>query len=124
MPIVPECLACGACCFSRLSTYVRVTGADHSRLGERASELVSFDGHRAYMRMLEGHCSALKIEPVSGRFVCSAYLIRPDVCRDLERGSGACQGELETKATRPLLELGRLRRELAEALPTSGSWRA
>jgi uncharacterized protein len=103
---------CGACCFSRLRTYVRVTGDDHARLGDRALELVWFEGNRAYMRMVDNHCGALRIEPASGRFVCDAYQIRPDVCRVLEPGSGACRGELEAKATRPPLELGRLRREL------------
>lgn len=109
---IPECLTCGACCFSRLDTYVRVTGRDHSQLGERAEDLVWFDGIRAYMRMTDGHCGALIIEPESSRFVCSAYATRPAVCRDLARGSGACQGELAEKAQRPLLALGRHRREL------------
>lgn len=113
MPIIPECLACGACCFSLLASYVRVTGHDHDRLGHRAHELVWFDENRAYMRMVDGHCGALRIEPVSGRFFCSTYDTRPDVCRDLARGSGACKGELDAKATRPLLALGKRRRELA-----------
>jgi Fe-S-cluster containining protein len=113
LAIIPECLACGACCFSQLATYVRVTGHDHARLAERAEELVSFDGHRAYMRMTDGHCAALKIEPASGRFFCSAYATRPDTCRDLARGSGACQGELAAKAARPVLALTLLRRTLA-----------
>jgi len=89
---------------------VRVTGDDHARLAERAEELVWFDGNRAYMRMAHGHCGALRIEPVSGRFRCSAYETRPQVCRDLERGSGACRGELDAKAQRPLLALGLERR--------------
>ncbi len=104
---VPECLACGACCFSRLETYVRVTGDDHARLGERADELVRFDGNRAYMRMIDGHCAALRVEISSGELFCSTYLTRPDACRDLARGSGACLGELEAKRDRPLLALGR-----------------
>jgi uncharacterized protein len=112
LSIIPECLACGACCFSLLGTYVRVTGFDHARLGERAQELVWFDGIRAYMRMAGGHCGALRIEPASGQFFCSAYETRPEVCRDLARGSGACRGELDAKAQRPLLALGLRRREL------------
>jgi uncharacterized protein len=92
---------------------VRVTGDDHARLGERAEELVWFDENRAYMRMADGHCGALRIEPGSGHFFCSAYDTRPDVCRDLARGSGACRGELNAKASRPLLALGLRRRELA-----------
>ena len=111
MTIIPECLACGACCFSRLLTYVTVTGHDHGRLAERADELVWFDGNRAYMRMTDGHCGALRLEPESARFFCSVYATRPDVCRELERGSGACRGELESKGERPLLALGRRVRE-------------
>jgi Fe-S-cluster containining protein len=113
LPIIPECLACGACCFSLLATYVRVSGHDHARLGDRAQELVWFDENRAYMRMADGHCSALRIDAISGQFFCSTYQTRPDVCRDLARGSGACRGELDAKSLRPLLELGRRRRELA-----------
>jgi hypothetical protein len=108
MPPIPGCLACGVCCFSRLEDYVRVTGSDHARLGERADELVRFDGNRAYMRMYDGHCAALRIEKSSGRFVCSAYDVRPQICRDLARGSGACLGEIATKRSRPLLALRRL----------------
>jgi Fe-S-cluster containining protein len=108
LPPVPECLACGSCCFSSLDSYVRVWGDDHARLAERAEELVWFDGNRAYMRMLDGHCSALVVE-ASGQLVCSAYATRPQVCRDLVRGSGACRAELDAKAERPLLALGRAR---------------
>jgi len=97
---------------------VRVTGGDHARLAERAEELVWFDGNRAYMRMTHGHCGALQIEPVSGRFFCSAYETRPEVCRELERGSGACRGELEAKAQRPLLALG-LERRLPGGAPSA-----
>jgi Fe-S-cluster containining protein len=104
-PDVPECLTCGACCFSRLATYVRVTGDDHARLGDHADELVWFDGNRAYLRMTNGHCSALRIETGSGLFVCSVYESRPQTCRDLARGSSACRGEIETKRDRPLLAL-------------------
>src|SRR5271169_3543069 len=106
--VVPECLTCGACCFSRLATYVRVTGDDHARLGDLVDELVTFDGHRAYMHMVDGHCAALRVEKSSRRLVCSAYDTRPQTCRDLARGSGACLGEIATKASRPLLALRRL----------------
>jgi uncharacterized protein len=102
---VPECLACGACCFSRLETYVRVTGDDHALLGDRADELVRFDGNRAYMRMVDGHCAALRVEGSFGRLVCSAYATRPQTCRDLARSSGACLGEIAGKHDRPVRAL-------------------
>jgi hypothetical protein len=113
MPPIPDCLGCGVCCFSRLGTYVSVSGDDYGRLAERAAELVWFDGNRAYMRMVDGHCGALVIEAESGRFVCSAYATRPGVCRDLARGSSACLGEIETKGLRPLLALGTRARVVA-----------
>lgn len=109
---VPECLVCGTCCFSRLEHYVRVTGADHVRLGERADELASFDGHSAYMRMHDGHCGALRVSHATGELRCDAYEIRPAVCRELARASDACLGEIDLKAERPLVAL-RLARGIA-----------
>lgn len=100
-------MACGTCCFSLLPNYVRVTGDDHARLGERADELAWFDGIHAFMRMVDGHCAALSVDAASGQFVCTAYDVRPQVCRDLERASAACLAEREMKAERPLLALQR-----------------
>jgi uncharacterized protein len=105
MRVTPECLACGVCCFSRLETYVRVTGDDHARLGDRSDDLVRFDGNRAYMRMIDGHCAALRIEKKSRQLVCSVYETRPEACRNLARGSSACRGEIATKHERPLIAL-------------------
>jgi Fe-S-cluster containining protein len=101
MDDVPECLSCGTCCFSTLERYVRVTGDDYERLGDRAESLTQFIGNRAYLRMEDGHCAALRVE--AGRFVCTAYDARPAVCRDLERGSPECLGEIATKRDRSLV---------------------
>jgi Fe-S-cluster containining protein len=65
--------------------------------------LVRFDGNRAHMRMVDGHCGALCFNLGSREFLCSDYATRPDICRDLIRGSGECRGELEAKRARPLL---------------------
>jgi len=46
-------------------------------------------------------CIALTIDASTGTFACSIYATRPDVCRDLERGSGGCRGELAAKGDRP-----------------------
>lgn len=100
-----DCLTCGTCCFSYLENYVRVTGDDHALLSDHAESLVRFDGNQAFMRMTEGHCAALTIDREKGRFVCSVYALRPETCRDLERGSPACEGELATKSERPLVAL-------------------
>jgi hypothetical protein len=81
---------------------VRVTGDDHLRLGDRVDDLVVFSENRAYMRMAHRRCSALVLVPREGRFVCSVYDVRPQTCRDLARGSGACLGEIAAKEGRPL----------------------
>jgi len=101
----PPCLSCGTCCFSTLDTYVRVSGDDFARLGDRAEALAVFIGNRAYMRMEGGHCAALHVERESRRFVCTIYDDRPATCRELERGSRECLGEIATKGERPRLAL-------------------
>src|SRR5882724_12583399 len=99
--LAPACLDCGTCCFSKLVNYVAVSGTDHARIGERVDELTVFDGNRCYMRMVEGHCVALVVDLVARRFVCSIYGTRPGICRELERGSPACQAEIHEKGLRP-----------------------
>ncbi len=98
------CLRCGVCCFSRLDTYVRVTGADWARLGADAERLVRFIGHRAYLRMEHGRCAALEVRETQERgreYFCTVYESRPQVCRDLARGSPECEAELALKKDRP-----------------------
>jgi uncharacterized protein len=109
--VAPACLECGACCFSRLASYVPVDGADHARIGDQVDELTVFDGNRCYMRMSDGHCAALVVDVTTRRFVCSIYGARPAVCRELERGSPACRGELHEKGERPPALLRTLMRE-------------
>lgn len=108
MPQAPECLECGACCFSRLDVYVPVSGADHGRLADAGEALVAFGCNQAHMRMHEGHCAALVVDHASAQLVCSVYSSRPQACRELARGSAACRGELDAKARRPLIALGHL----------------
>ena len=91
--VLPSCESCGACCFGSGDRYVRVTGDDHARLGAEATRWTQFIGNRAYMRMTDGHCAALRLDPDSGRVLCSIYEVRPRVCRDLERGSSQCDAE-------------------------------
>jgi len=103
MPVPDDCLNCGVCCFSKSATYIRVSGDDWTRLGDEAEGLARFVGQRAYMRMEGGHCIALQITTKRGQlpqFFCSIYAKRPQICRDLARGSPECKGELETKAQR------------------------
>ena len=102
MSDAPECLACGTCCFSTLDRYVEVRGDDYERLGDFAETLVHFLGHRAYMKMEGGHCAALRVDARARRFVCTVYERRPRTCRELARGSPACEGERVTKGERPI----------------------
>jgi len=109
MSTVGDCVRCGACCFSQSAEYVAVTGDDWTRLGERADELAHFIGNKAFMRMHDGHCIALRVT-ADGQFLCDAYELRPSTCRDLEEGSRECEGEIATKADRPVAALATLRR--------------
>jgi uncharacterized protein len=86
-------------------------------MDDRAKELTRFIGNRCYMRIEDGRCAALAIDAASGRFLCSIYAMRPDCCRALERGGGACLGELHEKRERPLIALDRLRRGAAAEPP-------
>ena len=101
-----DCLRCGVCCHSNLDTYVRLTGDDWARLGADVERVAHFIGNRAYMRMKEGGagcCAALDVRTTADgvrEFFCTVYERRPQVCRDLARGSPECEGERATKAHR------------------------
>ncbi|WP_414662468.1 YkgJ family cysteine cluster protein [Horticoccus sp. 23ND18S-11] len=98
-----DCRGCGVCCYSLAPDYVRVTGKDWARLGADAERVAQFLGHRAFMRMTDGHCAALdqRIAPDgSADFFCTIYERRPQTCRDLGRGTPACLGELAMKQDR------------------------
>jgi uncharacterized protein len=99
------------CCHSNLDTYVRVTGDDWDRLGADAERVAHFIGHRAFMRMKPGvaggagRCAALDVRVTDAgtgvrEFFCTIYERRPQVCRDLARGSPECEGERAAKAER------------------------
>lgn len=110
-----ECTRCGACCFSESARHARVTGDDYARLGEADAErLVDFIGNQAFMRIegAEGvrRCAALVVDEAAGTFLCSIYERRPTVCRELERASGACEGERDAKLGRTRVALTVLRK--------------
>ena len=107
---VPECTACGTCCFSTLPEYVRVFGHDWDRLDDEARTYTHFLGNRCYLRLEDGHCAALRIDPAGPRFTCAIYEGRPDACRALERGGGACRSDRHEKGGRPLIAVERLLR--------------
>lgn len=80
---------------------MRVTGSDWMRLGAAAERLAQFigRGNEAYMRMNAGHCAALEVRTTGGGadsapvYFCTIYELRPQICRDLARGSPECEGE-------------------------------
>ena len=93
--IVPgDCTSCAACCTSSSARHAPVSGDDWSRLGDEAERLVVWIENRAFMRMRDGRCAALQ---VADRARCTIYERRPAVCRDLERGSPACEAEIVRK---------------------------
>lgn len=99
--IPTHCLRCGVCCYSESVEYVWIRGDDWARLGADAERLAHFIGHRAFMRMENGHCAALDVRGTpdgAKEFFCTIYERRPEICRDLGRGSPECEAELETKA--------------------------
>ena len=101
---LPECLACGACCFSRTENYVPVTPSDFQRLGKR-TDLVRVGKERMYMLMEAGHCKALVVR--AGIYACSTYETRPQICRDVARGSKVCRTHASSKRKLPVIRLGR-----------------
>ncbi len=50
-----------------------------------------------FMRFENGHCAALVFDAKAATASCSIHPERPDACRWLERGSGECLHQVETK---------------------------
>src|SRR3954468_16319270 len=61
LAVPSDCQHCGVCCFSESAEYVWVTGYDWTRLATDAGQLAHFIGNRAFMKMENGHCAALKV---------------------------------------------------------------
>ena len=80
---------------------MRVTGTDWTRLGASAERVAHFAGrgNEAFMKMADGHCAALVIRSAGDgpEFFCTIYESRPQICRDLARGSPECAGERARK---------------------------
>jgi Fe-S-cluster containining protein len=86
---IPPCTECGVCCFFDDPRYVMVFEHDTERLGDRAEELTQWIGGRNFMRQVDGHCVAL--EQHGDYWLCSIHPIRPQLCRDFDRGCGTCR---------------------------------
>jgi uncharacterized protein len=91
------------CFYPPLEAYVQLSGEDWARLGAEAERVAHFIGNRAYLRMQNGHCSALETRAApdgSALYFCTVYERRPQTCRDLERGSSQCEAERLLKGER------------------------
>jgi Fe-S-cluster containining protein len=106
----PDCQQCATCCFANTPRYIQVWGVDCDRLGELTDEVTSVVDGRRYLRMRDGRCAALRIDPATHRFACGIYERRPDACRWLERGSSHCHAQIAHKAERPLIAIEKLLR--------------
>jgi Fe-S-cluster containining protein len=97
-----DCVGCGRCCHHGPST-VHLLEDDDERILARADgaailrRLTVLDARPPGWRFMQNagdRCAALDVS-VPGRFPCSIYDVRPDDCRIVEPGSGAC---LEARA--------------------------
>ncbi len=108
-----DCVACGRCCYYNKPNYALLYPEDIAAFGPamlakytakstlagallRAGE----DGTEIFMRMENGHCCALCVNP-GVSYTCSIYETRPLLCRMYEPGSTDC---LEARA-RPTQEM-------------------
>jgi Fe-S-cluster containining protein len=89
---IPSCFGCGACC---RGLRVKVSSKDIARgLPEKVTRL-TIDNRGFYVRLMkqteDKRCRAL--DPDTS--LCTVYEVRPDVCREFERGGDMCIGALE-----------------------------
>ncbi len=83
-----DCQTCGACCYGP-DDYVTVVSTDRLRMRvQTQARYVEQRGDRAWLKMLHGHCAALRAR--QGHFSCRMYGERPNVCRVVTEGSREC----------------------------------
>ncbi len=82
-----DCVACGACCFSRHPRYLVLLPEDDART--LPPEAVFEEDGRRYVRFEGGHCVLLR-QAEDGGLVCSVYDQRPEACRAFRSGSFEC----------------------------------
>lgn len=93
-----DCTACGACCFNDDQRYIQLWSVDRERLGPSLEVVAVERDSQWFLRMTDGHCSALAIGTTVGpdgasnmTFHCTVYESRPDACRAFEQGSRGCE---------------------------------
>lgn len=86
-----DCVACGACCFSRHPHYLVLLPEDQARVAPDALPPDSLfeDGGRSFVDFSCGHCTHLRTD--TGQALCAVYEHRPEACRAFRPGSFECQ---------------------------------
>jgi Fe-S-cluster containining protein len=83
-----DCQRCGACCYGP-AAYVSVTDGDLVTMSrQNRARLVVRRGERRYLKMVHGHCAALRAR--QGHYSCRIYGERPRPCHVVEAGSREC----------------------------------
>jgi Fe-S-cluster containining protein len=83
-----DCQRCGACCYGP-EEYVAVSEVDLMGMSRQMrARLVVRRGERRYLKMLHGHCAALRAR--QGHYSCRIYGARPRPCHVVEAGSREC----------------------------------
>jgi len=83
---IPECLDCGVCC-EKEQKWVEVSQKDAERMGDLSKKLLT-SGDIEPFAMKSDHMGRCLAQDSQGK--CSIYAKRPQVCRDVKRGSELC----------------------------------
>lgn len=95
-----DCQVCGACCYGP-TRYVAVTETDLLGMGRATrAKMVVRHGERRYLKMVNGHCAALRATP--DYYSCRMYAERPAPCRSVEAGSRECHDARARRGVGPV----------------------
>ncbi len=81
-----DCVACGACCFSRNPRYLVLLPEDRAR--DLPAETLFQEGEHTFVDFSCGHCAHLDLS--TGQALCQVYDERPEACRAFRAGSFEC----------------------------------
>ena len=83
-----DCVACGACCFSRNPRYLVLLPEDRER--DLPQDSLVIDGERSFVDFSCGYCVHLQLDLTAGQAICTVYDNRPEACRAFRAGSFEC----------------------------------
>ena len=87
-----DCVACGACCFSKNPRYLVLLPEDRER--PLPPDGLIGDSGRSFVAFSCGHCTFLRLD--AGRALCAVYAHRPQACRAFRAGSFECGRAIRT----------------------------